>query len=287
MNYPGRRLPRPSVPVSTPQPEPEIVHQSEQDVHMDSDSPDELDIMSEEELQAEALMFSALMDFGANAGLEDVYIPFEDAFEYVFQSTNKFEHVFSAQAKQQFGSEPYQWKNIKGRPDAHLWEEAAMQEFVSLIENGTFQPVRLPADRKAIGCRWVFKLKRKADGSVDRYKARLVAKGYSQCPGLEFSEVFAPTAKWAALRAILALSALKDLELYSIDISTAFLNGDMEHDVYMQQPEGFEEYFGPGFVLKLIKSIYGLKQAGRQWHKKLDSVLQDMSFTLMRCDNSI
>ena len=138
-----------------------------------------------------------------------------------------------------------------------------MQEFVSLIENGTFQPVRLPADRKAIGCRWVFKLKRKADGSVNRYKARLIAKGYSQHPGLEFSEVFVPTAKWAALRAILALSALEDLELYSVDISTAFLNGDMEHDVYMQQPEGFEEYFGPGFVLKLVKSIYGLKQAGR------------------------
>ena len=108
--------------------------------------------------------------------------------------------------------------------------------------------MRLPADRKAIGCRWVFKLKRKADGSVDRYKARLVAKGYSQRPGLEFSEVFAPIAKWAALRAILALSALEDLELYSVDISTAFLNGDMEHDVYMQQPEGFEEYFGPGLL---------------------------------------
>ena len=108
MNYPGRRLSRPSVLVSTPQPEPEVVHQPEQDVQMDNDSSDKLDIISEEELQAEALMFSVLMDFGANAGLEDVYIPFEDAFEYVFQSTNKFEHVFSAQTKQQFGSEPYE-----------------------------------------------------------------------------------------------------------------------------------------------------------------------------------
>ncbi|THH07635.1 hypothetical protein EW145_g3234 [Phellinidium pouzarii] len=140
-----------------------------------------------------------------------------------------------------------------------------MEEFISLVENGTFTPVRLPSDRKTIGCRWVFKLKRKADGSVDRYKARLVAKGFSQLPGLEFSQVFAPTAKWAAL---------EDLELYSIDISTAFLNGDLDHDVYMDQPEGFEEYYGAGFVLKLVKAIYGLKQAGRQWHKKLDSVLK-------------
>ena len=166
-----------------------------------------------------------------------------------------------------------------------------MQEFVSLIENGTFQPVRLPTDRKAIGCRWVFKLKRKADGSVDRYKARLVAKGYSQRPGLEFSEVFAPTAKWAALRAILALSALEDLELYSVDISTAFLNGDMDHDVFMDYFQGFEELgFGkrtPGYALKLAKSIYGLKQAGRQWYKKLDSSLQSLGFAKVKSDNSI
>ena len=126
----------------------------------------------------------------------------------------------------------------------------------------------------------MFKLKRKADGSIDRYKARLVAKGYSQMPGLEYSEVFSPTAKWAALRAILALAALKDLELYSLDISTAFLNGEMDCDVYMHQPEGFEDHFGSGYVLKLIKSLYGLKQADRQWHKKLDSVLKSLSFTL-------
>ena len=162
-----------------------------------------------------------------------------------------------------------------------------MEEFVSLIENGTFELVRLPPGRKPIGCRWVFKLKRKADGSVDRYKARLVAKGYSQQPGLEFSQVFAPTAKWAALRAILALAAFEDLELYSVDISTAFLNGEMDCDVYMQLPEGFQDHFGSGVVLKLVKSIYGLKQASRQWHKKLDSVLKSAGFALVRCDHSI
>lgn len=99
--------------------------------------------------------------------------------------------------------------------------------------------------------------------------------------------MFASTAKWAALRAILALAALETLELYSVDISTAFLNGDMEHDVYMQQPEVFKEYFSLGFTLKLVKSIYRLKQAGRQWYKKLDTVLQDMSFILVCYDNSI
>ena len=99
---------------------------------------------------------------------------------------------------------------------------------------------------------------------MDRYKARLVAKGFSQRPGLNFGQVFAPTAQWAALRAILALAAIEDLELHSLDISNAFLNGDMHHEVLMQMPEGFREQYSDGEVLKLNRALYGLKQAGRQ-----------------------
>ena len=123
-----------------------------------------------------------------------------------------------------------------------------------MLDNGTFEPVQLPKGRKAIGCRWVFKLKRKADGTVDKYKARLVAKGFSQRPGLDFGQVFAPTARWAALRAIFVLVALEDLELYSVDVSNAFLNGDLDHEVYMAHPEGFEERFDHGTIL-LLKSV--------------------------------
>ena len=119
------------------------------------------------------------------------------------------------------------------------------------MDNGTFEPVELPSGRKAIGCRWVFKLKRKADGAVDKYKARLVAKGFSQRPGLDFGQVFAPTARWAALRAIFALVALEDLDMYSVDVSNAFLNGELDHEVYMQQPEGFESRFGHGTVVEV------------------------------------
>ena len=155
------------------------------------------------------------------------------------------------------------------------------------MDNGTFEPVELPSGRKAIGCRWVFKLKRKADGAVDKYKARLVAKGFSQRPGLDFGQVFAPTARWAALRAIFALVALEDLDMYSVDVSNAFLNGELDHEVYMQQPEGFESHFGHGTVLQLRRALYGLKQAGHQWHKKLDEVLTASEFKLVRCDNSI
>ena len=97
---------------------------------------------------------------------------------------------------------------------------------------------------------------------IDRYKARLVAKGFSQRPGLDFGKVFAPTARWAALRAIFALSAIQDLELFSLDSSNAFLNGELDHEVFMQMPEGFREQYSDGKVLKLNRALYGLKQAG-------------------------
>lgn len=226
------------------------------------------------------------MDFAANAGVDDEYITLQDAFEHLFTSTNGFHSALSASGQSQ-APEPRSWKEAMRRPDSDLWFQAALEEFNALVENGTFTPVRLAPGQKPIGCRWVFKVKRKADGSVERYKARLVAKGFSQRPGVDFSQVFSPTAKWAALRAILALAALEDLELLSVDISNAFLNGDLEHDVLMAEPEGFEQY-GPGFALKLLKALYGLKQAGRQWHIKLNSILVDiMGFQQVKCDHSI
>ena len=159
----------------------------------------------------------------------------------LYSMQEALEYAFNVRALSAHPSEPNQWKDIAGRPDAEQWRKAAADEFQALLDNDTFTPVRLPAGRKAIGCRWVFKLKRKPDGSVDRYKARLVAKGFSQRPGLDFGQVFAPTARWAALRAILALAAIEDLELHSLDISNAFLNGDMHHEVFMQTPKEFRE----------------------------------------------
>lgn len=137
-------------------------------------------------------------------------------------------------------AEPRTFAEAMTRPDAKLWWDAAAEEIASLEANGTWELVQLPVGKKAIGSCWVFKLKRNPDGSVERYKGRVVAKGYSQRPGFDFLETFASTSKWASLRAILALSALHDMELESVDISSAFLNGVMDAEVYMQQPEGFE-----------------------------------------------
>ena len=182
--------------------------------------------------------------------------------------------------------EPNTYKQAMKSPDAALWQEAAEEEINSLNANGTWDIVPLPEDRKAIGSRWVFKVKRNADGSVERYKARVVAKGCSQRPGLDYIEVFAPTFRMASIRTIIALAAKHDYHLHSIDISSAFLNGDLEEEIYMEHPPGFVQ-FGPHYVCKLKKSLYGLKQSARQWNKKLHSTLLTLGFKRLESDRSI
>jgi hypothetical protein len=197
----------------------------------------------------------------------------------------KFEHAFSASSHD---NEPRTLAEALARPEAEAakWYQAALDEMDSLLENGVFELAKLPPDRKAIGSRWVFKIKRNADGSIERYKARLVAKGYAQRPGFDFTETFSPTPKWATIRAVLAVVALKDLELWSVDISSAFLNGELDEVVFMQEPEGFETS-DRSWALRLRRSLYGLKQAGREWHKKLHSVLVSMGFLRVQCEHSV
>jgi hypothetical protein len=193
--------------------------------------------------------------------------------------------AFAAKKRTPLG-EPNSFSEAMRRPDASMWYDAAATEIRALVENGTWELVKLPPGKKAIGCRWVFRVKRNVDGTVERYKGRLVAQGFSQRPGIDYDETFAPTPRWAAIRAVLALAALEDLELESVDISSAFLNGELEEEVYMRQPEGFEEGT-PDYVCRLIKSLYGLKQSPRCWHIKLNSVLSQMGFERILCDHSI
>ena len=140
------------------------------------------------------------------------------------------------------GSDPRTLAEALKRPDASQWHTAAQEEINAHLENHTWTPSPLPPGKKAIPCRWVLVKKHNPDGSVERYKGRLVGKGYSQRPGFDYVETFAPTVRMASIRTVLALSALEDLDLRSVDISHAFINGDLEEEIYMQQPEGF--HFG-------------------------------------------
>ena len=175
------------------------------------------------------------------------------------------------------------------RPDGDKYLASAVDEVKAHLENGTWSLVRLPRGKRAIGSRWVFKIKRKADGSIDKYKGRIVAKGYAQREGIDYTETFAPTARFGALRTVLALAAMEDWELESVDISTAFLNGDIDAEVYMQKPEGveFPGFEGSEWVLQLLKGLYGIKQGPRIWSKKLHTSLTSIGFQRLESDHSV
>jgi len=131
---------------------------------------------------------------------------------------------------------------------------------------------------KPIRCKWVYKKKRGPDGSVETYKARLVAKGYTQREGIDFDETFSPVAMLKSIRILLSIAAHYDWEIWQMDVKTAFLNGDLEEDIYTMQPPGFESVGQENLVCKLQKSIYGLKQASRSWNIRFDQAIQEYGF---------
>jgi hypothetical protein len=171
--------------------------------------------------------------------------------------------------------------------DASKWEAAMQEEYGSLMANGTWELVPLPKDRKSVGCKWVFRTKRDASGHIVRHKARLVAKGYSQVEGVDFNETFAPVAKFTTIRCILAIGAAMDLEIHQMDVKTAFLNGELEEDIYMDQPQGFVQDGKEDLVCKLKKSLYGLKQSPRAWYQRIDMFFTHEGFSRSQADHSL
>ena len=188
------------------------------------------------------------------------------------------------------GNEPTTYTQAIHSDDCIQWEKAMQEEYDSILSCGTWSLVKLPpnSDRQAIGCKWVYKIKRKADGSVERYKARLVAKGFNQKEGIDYNETFAPVAKFCSIRALLALAAREDMEIHQMDVKTAFLNGDLDEDIYMKQPQGYVVDGKEDYVCKLHKALYGLKQAGRAWYKKIDNVLlHTLGFKRSQADHCV
>ena len=165
--------------------------------------------------------------------------------------------------------------------DSIKWELAMKDEIKSLQKNGTWSLTKLPEGKKALQNKWVYRLKEESDGSR-RYKARLVVKGFQQKHGIDFTEIFSPVVKMTTIRVILSIVAAENLHLEQLDVKTAFLHGDLEEDIYMTQPEGFEVPGKENLVCKLHKSLYGLKQAPRQWYKKFNEFMSNSGYN--RCD---
>ncbi|CAI7757252.1 unnamed protein product [Closterium sp. NIES-54] len=181
--------------------------------------------------------------------------------------------------------EPATLKEALEISDAEEWKKAMDSELKSIEENGTWELVELPEGRKAITSKWLFKIKSDADGNIECYKSRLVAKGYQQNKKVDYKELFALVVKPTTLRTLLAGAAIKGWVVKQMDVTTAFLNGILEEEILMSQPEGFDD--GSGRVWKLKTALYGLKQAHRQWYLKLREVLEEIGFTPSSADHSL
>ena len=163
--------------------------------------------------------------------------------------------------------EPMDLDDVMKSSDSSKWICAMEEEMQSLLKNQTWDVVPLSKRNRAIGCKWIYKVK--DDG---RYKARRVAKGFAQRKGKEYDEIFVSVVRHTCIRILLAIVAIHDLELEQLDVKTAFLHGDLDEDIYMVQPEGFVVDGKSNLVCKLKKSLYGLKQSPRQWYKRFDSL---------------
>jgi transposase InsO family protein len=191
--------------------------------------------------------------------------------------------AFACMGAADMTAEPTSFAEAMQSVDAELWKGAMDEEMRSLHANGTWTLERVPEGVRPVPVKWVFKVKHTAAGGVERHKARLVAKGYAQQEGIDYNEVFAPVGKHTTLRGLLAVVSVEDMELHQLDVKTAFLNGDLEEDIWMQQPPGYEE-LGEGYACHLRKALYGLKQAPRAWHTRLKHELEQFGFVVSDAD---
>nr|AAP53968.1 retrotransposon protein, putative, Ty1-copia subclass [Oryza sativa Japonica Group] len=167
------------------------------------------------------------------------------------------------------------------------WRLAMEQEYSAFMSNKTWHLVPPTQGKNIIDCKWMYKIKRKADGSIDRYKARLVAKGFKQRYGIDYEDTFSLVVKAATIRLILSIAVSKGWSLRQLDVQNAFLHGYLEEEVYMRQPPGFENKGQPNYLCKLDKALYGLKQAPRAWYSRLSTKLQELGFISSKADTSL
>ena len=195
--------------------------------------------------------------------------------------------VESLLATAQLGGDPQTRKEAMNSSDAELWDEAEKTEVQTLNNMNTFLPMKLPPGAKAIPSHMVYKTKKNSAGKTVKHKARLVAGGHRQVYGRDYDETFAPTAKMRSLKTIVFLAAFFDLELHQLDFTAAFTNAEIgDKDVYIIPPEGWKSD-DKSIVWKLLKSLYGLKQAGRNWNVIIDKLYRDLGFKPLAKDPCI
>jgi hypothetical protein len=167
------------------------------------------------------------------------------------------------------------------------WVDAMTEEYQSIIKNDVWEVVPRPKNKDVVSSKWIYKIKHAADGSIEKHKARFVARGFSQKEGIDYEETFSPVARYTSIRTIIALAAKMKWKLHQMDVKTTFLNGVIEEEVYIEQPQGFEVEDRKTHVCRLKKALYGLKQAPRAWYGRIDSFLTSLGFTKSKVDSNL
>jgi len=195
-----------------------------------------------------------------------------------------YEEVIATMIQEAEGN-PKTVQEARSRSDWPKWKEVMDRKISSLEHAGTWTTIPRPHGKNVVGCKWVFRLKRKADGSIDKYKACLVVRGFTQIYGIDYYDTYSLVARLASFRFILAIAVCNDWEVEAFDFNSAYLNGELDADeeIYMQEPPGYETGEADA-VKRLLKVLYGLKQAGRKWYNVLHTAVTDLGFQVARAD---
>jgi hypothetical protein len=168
-----------------------------------------------------------------------------------------------------------------------VWKDAMIEEYESILKNDVWEVVPRPQGKSVVTSKWIYKIKHAADGNVEKFKARFVARGFSQKEGIDYDEIFAPVARYTSIRVIISLASVFYWKLHQMDVKTAFLNGEVEQEVYIEQHEGFVIHGKESHVCKLKKALYGLKQALRAWYGRIESFFQSLGFSKSIADPNL
>jgi hypothetical protein len=168
-----------------------------------------------------------------------------------------------------------------------VWRDAILEEYKSILKNNVWDIVSRPKDKSMVSSKWIYKIKHAADGNVEKFKPRFVARGFTQKEGIDYEETFAPVARYTSIQTIIALASVLGFKPHQMDVKTTFLNGKIEHEVFVEQLDGFLLHNKGTHVCKLRKALYGLKQAPRVWYDRIDDFLKSLGFQKSDADANL
>jgi len=213
----------------------------------------------------------------------------EDGAPALLKDFDGMEFVFAVETADAEALKPCTLAEAKHHPDWPHWEKAIKEELATLKAAGTWRLEEAPTGANVIGSKWVLKVKKDVAGNVICYKARLIAQGFSQIGSVDYDDTYMPVAKLASTHAVITMANCLSFEMHQIDIKGVYLNGELQDNevLYMQHPPGSKSPDASTCVLRLVKTLYGLKQSGCHWYQKLSSVFKSLGFTQCGVDQAI